>query len=101
MDSWYKGDYSRHIREASMMVEKLPEVNPPSDRVPGRGLLTLSVSEALRWRNDGEIHDSGYIFRVFRLRGKYRPKEGARGGGSHPKRSVGATRCHARGRPPG
>ncbi|KAE8789208.1 GDSL esterase/lipase [Hordeum vulgare] len=48
-----------------MVVEKLPEVNPPSGRVPGRGLLALPISEALRWRNDGEICDSGSIERVF------------------------------------
>src|SRR4051812_40200565 len=30
MDPWSKVDYSRHIREASMVMEKLPEVNPPS-----------------------------------------------------------------------
>ena len=30
-----------------MAVEKLPEVNPPFGRVPGRGLLTLPISEAL------------------------------------------------------
>ncbi|KAE8807474.1 Cytochrome P450 71D8 [Hordeum vulgare] len=62
-----------------MVVEKLPEVNPPSDRVPGRGLLALPISEALRRWNDGEIRDSGYIFRVFHPRGKYRPMEGATG----------------------
>ncbi|KAE8782652.1 hypothetical protein D1007_43918 [Hordeum vulgare] len=84
MDSWSREDYSRHVREASMVVEKLPEVNPPSGRVPGRGLLTLPISEALRRRNGGEIHDSGYIFRVFRPRDKYRPKEGATGWTSRP-----------------
>ena len=78
MDSWSKKDYSQHVREASMAVEKLPEVNPPSGRVPGRGLLTLPISEALRRRNDGEIRDSGYDGRVSDRRGKYRPKEGVR-----------------------
>ncbi|KAE8812160.1 hypothetical protein D1007_11005 [Hordeum vulgare] len=48
MDSWSKENYSRHVQEESMVVEKLPEVNPPSDRVPGRGLLTLPISEALQ-----------------------------------------------------
>ncbi|KAI5017399.1 hypothetical protein ZWY2020_042287 [Hordeum vulgare] len=67
-----------------MAMEKLPEVNPPSDRVPGRGLLTLLISKALRWRNDGEIRDSGYASRVSDRRDKYRPKEGVRGGGAHP-----------------
>ncbi|KAE8803940.1 hypothetical protein D1007_20094 [Hordeum vulgare] len=83
MDSWSKQDYSRHVREASMVVEKLPEVNPPSGRVPGRGLLALPMSEALRRRNDGEIHDSGSDYRVFG-RGKYKAKEGTRRGGPHP-----------------
>lgn len=81
MDSWSKEDYSRHVREAPMVVEKLPEVNPPSGRVPGRGLL---ISEALRRRNDGEIHDSRKSTRVSSRDSKYRPKEGTRGGGTHP-----------------
>ncbi|KAE8779595.1 hypothetical protein D1007_47387 [Hordeum vulgare] len=70
MNPWSKEDYSRHVREASMAVEKLPEVNPPSGRVPGGGLLTLPISEALRRQNDGEIHDSG--------------SWSTRGGGAHP-----------------
>ena len=64
MDSWSKEDYSQHVREASMVVEKLPEVNPPSDRVPGRGLMMLPISEALRRRNDGEIRNSKKSMRV-------------------------------------
>ncbi|KAE8799853.1 hypothetical protein D1007_24732 [Hordeum vulgare] len=67
-----------------MVVEKLPEVNPPSGRVPGRGLLALLISEALLWRNDGEIRDSEYYDRVFSRRGKYRLTEGTKGGGPHP-----------------
>ena len=39
MDPWSKVDYSRHIREEYMEMEGLPEVNPPSGRVPGQGLL--------------------------------------------------------------
>ena len=84
MDSWSKEDYSRHVREVSMAVEKLPEINPPYGRVPGRGLLTLPISEALRRRNDGEIHDSRKSARVSSRNNKYRSKEGTRGGGSHP-----------------
>ena len=65
MDPWSKVDYSRHIREASMVVEKLPEVIPPSGRVPGRSLLMLPILEA-RWRrNRGEIAKKGSVFRVF------------------------------------
>src|SRR4051812_43377412 len=48
MDPWSKVDYSRIIREASMVEEKLPEVNPPSGRVPGRGLLVLRT-----WKRGG------------------------------------------------
>ena len=65
MDPWSKVDYSRHIREASMVVEKLPEVIPPSGRVPGRGLLMLPILGALRRRNRGEIVKKGSVFRVF------------------------------------
>ena len=84
MDSWSKEDYSRHVREVSMAVEKLPKVNPPSDRVPGRGVLTLPISEALRRRNDGEILDSGSCRWVSSRDTKCRPKEGNGGGGTHP-----------------
>ncbi|KAE8815105.1 hypothetical protein D1007_07615 [Hordeum vulgare] len=84
MDTWSNEDYSRHVWEASMAVAKLPEVNPPSGRVRGRGLMTLPISEALRLRNDGEIRDSGSCGRVSFRRTKYRPKEGTRGGGAHP-----------------
>src|SRR4051812_28014222 len=55
MDPWSKVDYSRLIREVSMVVEKLLEVNPPSGRVPGRALLVLPILEARRRRNRGEI----------------------------------------------
>jgi hypothetical protein len=68
MDPWSKVDYSRLIREASMVVEKLPEVIPPSGRVPGRSLLMLPILEA-RWRrNRGEIAKKGSVFRVFAKR---------------------------------
>src|ERR1041385_7477150 len=53
MDPWSKVDYSRFIREASMVVEKLPVVVPLSGRVPGRGLLVLPIFEARRRRNRG------------------------------------------------
>ncbi|KAE8805984.1 hypothetical protein D1007_17896 [Hordeum vulgare] len=84
MDSWSKKNYSRHIQEASMVVKKLPEVNPPSGTVPGRGLLTLPILEALRWRNDGEIRDSRKSARVSSRKSKYKPKEGTGRGGTHP-----------------
>ena len=54
-------DYSRLIREASMVVEKLSEVIPPSGRVLGRGLLVLRILEALRRQNRGEIAKKGSL----------------------------------------
>src|SRR3954469_23369386 len=96
MDPWSKGDYSRHIREASMVVEKLPEVNPPSDRVPGRGLLVLLILEARRRRNRGEIAKKGYVFGGFGARKIYR----RRGADSGDTRGPGAplARPHPRAR---
>ena len=35
MDPWSKVDYSRRIPEVIMVMEKPPEVNPPSGSVPG------------------------------------------------------------------
>src|SRR3954465_13800898 len=80
MDPWSKVDYSRFIREASMVVEKLPEVVPPSGRVPGRGLLVLPILEARRWRNRGEIAKKGSVPEGFSSRGINRRKGEARGG---------------------
>src|SRR3954470_11283701 len=78
MDPWSKVDYSRIIREASMMEERPPEVNPPSGRVPGRGLLALPILEARRRRNRGEIAKKGSVLgrilsrRINRRRGAAR-----------------------------
>src|SRR3954470_14102693 len=79
MDPWSKLDYSRFIREASMVVEKFPEVVPPSGRVPGRGLLVLSILEARRRRNKGEIDQKGYRLGVFASRGINRRRGAERG----------------------
>src|SRR3954469_11306094 len=72
MDPWSKVDYSRFIREASMVVEKLPEVVPLSGRAPGRGLLVLPILEALRRRNRGEIAKKGSVLEGFGTREIYR-----------------------------
>src|ERR1041385_6350242 len=90
MDPWSKVDYSRFIREASMVVEKLPEVIPPSGRVPGRGLLVLSILEARRRRNRGEIAKKGSRSGGFTSRGIYMRRGAARGPGGpvarpHPR----------------
>ena len=97
MDPWSKVDYSRIIREASMVVEKLPEVVPPSGRVPGRGLLVLPILE-VRWRrNRGETAKKGSFLEGFGMRGIYRRRGPARGGpgaAGAPWRGLG--RGHAR-----
>src|SRR4051812_50111345 len=87
MDTWSKVDYSQIIREASMVVEKLPEVNPPSGRVPGRGLLVLPMLEARRWWNRGEIAKKGSVFGGFGSRDKYRRRGAVEGhqGGQAPR----------------
>src|SRR4051812_43413479 len=76
MDPWSKVDYSRLIREASMAMEKLPEMNPPSDRVPGQGLLAALILKRRRRRNREEIAKKGYVLEGFGSRCKYRPKGG-------------------------
>ena len=64
MDPWSKGDYSQLIREASMVVEKLPVVILPSGRVPGRVLLVLPILEAAaaeqRWDREKKSCSEGY-----------------------------------------
>src|SRR4051812_18929974 len=92
MDPWPKVDYSRHIREASMVVERSSEVNPPSGRVPRRGLLALPILEARR-RNREVNPDAGFSSRVSATRGKNRAqvlmRVSARGGAVPPGRLEG------------
>ena len=84
MDPWSKVDYSRLIREASMVVEKLPVVVLPSGRVPGRVLLVLPILEARRRRNRDEIAKKGSVLEGFGTRCKYMPKGGISGGQGGP-----------------
>ena len=79
MDSWSKGDYSKLIREASMVVERLPVVILPSGRVPGRVLLVLPILETRRRWNRDEIAKKGSILEGFGTRCKYMPKGGISG----------------------
>ena len=62
-----------------MVERRLPEVGPPSGRVPGRGLLVLPISEARRRRNRGEIAKKGSVSRVS-LHGEYIGEGGQPGG---------------------
>ena len=98
MDPWSKGDYSQLIREASMVVERLPVVILPSGRVPGRVLLVLPILEAAaaaeqRWDREKSSCSEGFGGRF-----KYMPKgsasRGPGGPGGLPARPVGgATRA--------
>src|SRR3954470_17173387 len=79
MDPWPKVDYSRHIREASMAMEGLPEMNPPSGRMPGQRLLAAMIlKRRRRWNKEG-IGKKGSGVEGFRTGGKYRRKGEARG----------------------
>src|SRR4051812_46962023 len=92
MDPWSKVDYSRLIREASMAMEKLPEMNPPSGRVPGQGPLAVSILKLRRWRNRGEITEKDSLLEGFGSRCKYRPKGGQgvdQGVQAGPRRGLG------------
>src|SRR6187401_416205 len=91
MDPWSKGDYSQLIREASMVVERLPVVILPSGRVPGRVLLVLPILEARRRRNRDEIAKKGSVLEGFGTRCKYMPKgvtRGCKGGPGAPPAAV-------------
>src|SRR4051812_30693554 len=55
-----------------MVERRLPEVGPPSGRVPGRGLLVLPISEARRRWNRGEITKKGSVLEGFSSRRIYR-----------------------------
>src|SRR3954467_11151241 len=79
MDPWFKGGYSRHTREASMALEGLPEVVPPSARVPGKLLLAAPILKRWRRRYREEFGNNRSILGVSSARAKYRPKGAPRG----------------------
>src|SRR4051812_28247609 len=84
MDPWSKVDYSRLIREVSMAMEKLPEMNPPSDRVRGQGLLAAPILKRWRRWNKGEIAEKGSVLEGFFVRDKCRRTGAAKGGLGSP-----------------
>src|SRR3954469_25455584 len=79
MDPWSKGDYSRHIREASMAMDGLPEGVPPSGRVPGQLLLAAPILKRRWQRYREENRNSRSILGVSSVGTKYRPKGAPRG----------------------
>src|SRR3954462_1807245 len=74
MDPWSKVDYSRHIREASMAMEGLPEVVTPSGRVSRQRLPASPILKRRRWRYREEIGKRTSILGVSSARAIYRQR---------------------------
>src|SRR3954467_1152547 len=70
---WSKGGYSRHIREASMAMEGLPEGVDPSGRVPEQLLQAVLI---LKRRNREGFTKKCSGAEGFRRGCKYRRKRG-------------------------
>src|SRR4051812_34670554 len=87
MDPWSKVYYTWHIREASMAMEGLPEVVPPSGRVPGQLLLAAPIFKRRRRRYREENGNNKSILGVSYLGDKYRPRGAPRG----PTRDLGGS----------
>src|SRR3954462_9786325 len=83
MDPWSKGDFSRHIQEASMAMDGLPEGVPPSGRVPGQLLLAAPILKRRRQYRE-ENGNSRSILGVSSAGTKYRPKGTRRGATRQP-----------------
>src|ERR1041385_1328317 len=79
MDPWSKRDYSLDIREASMVMDGLPEGIPPSGKVPGQLLLAAPILKRRRRRYREENGNSRSILGVSSAGAKYRPKGAPRG----------------------
>src|SRR4051812_30474780 len=71
MDPWSKGDYSRRILEAIMVVERPPEVNPPSGRVLGQIPQEIPRSESRRRRNTTSFCVAEFSLGISSTRDKY------------------------------
>src|ERR1041384_5360976 len=77
-DPWSKGDYSRHIREASMAMDGLPEGVSPSGRVPEQLLQAAPILKRRRRNREG-FAKKGSVLGVSTPRGKYRRRGPSRG----------------------
>src|ERR1041384_1629987 len=84
MDPWSKVEYSWHIWEASVGVDGLPEVVPPSGRVPGQRLLAAQILKWRRQRYREEIGKRTSILGVSSARAIYRRRGAARGSTREP-----------------
>src|SRR3954470_9198872 len=98
MDPWSKVDYSRHIREASMEMEGLPEVIPPYGRVSRQRLLAAPILKWQRRRYKEEIGKKTCILGISSAGGIYR-RRGQPGGHQGSRRPPGA--ASPWGAPPG
>src|SRR3954463_6063822 len=78
-DPWSKGDYSWHIREASMAMDGLPEGVSPSGRVPGQLLQAAPILKWWRRRNRELLAKKGSILGASTPRAKYRLRGVSRG----------------------
>src|ERR1043165_550224 len=83
-DPWSKGDYSRHIREASMAMDGLPEGVSPSGRVPEQLLQAAPILKRRRLRNREGFAKKGSVLGVSTPRGKYRRRGASRGPTGQP-----------------
>src|SRR4051812_28314398 len=86
MDPWSKGDYSRHIREASIAMEGLPKVVSITSRVPGQLLLATPILKRRRRRRRyrDDFGNNRSILGVSFAGDKYRPKGAPRGATRQP-----------------
>src|SRR3954467_9034376 len=101
MVPWSKGDYSRHIREASMAMEGLPKVVPPSGRVSGQLLLAALILKRRRRRYKEEFGNNKSILGVSSAEAKYRPKGAPRGATRQPGGQLARPRGARTRHPPG
>src|ERR1044071_8452609 len=84
MDPWSKGDYSRHIREASMAMDGLLEGVSPSGRVPEQLLQAAPILKRRRRRNREGFAKKGSCLGVSTPRGTYRRRGASRGPTGQP-----------------
>src|SRR3954469_9560525 len=78
-DPWSKGDYSRHIRKASMAMDGLPEGVSPSGRGLEQLLQAAPILKRRWWRNREGFAKKGSVLGVSTPRGKYRRRGEPRG----------------------
>src|SRR4051812_17649289 len=91
------GVYSRHIREASMAMDGLPEGASPSGRVPEQLLQAASILKRRRRRKREVQAKKGSVLGVSSPRGKYRRRGASRGPTGQPEEpTLGRAGC-----PPG